>query len=457
MPEEQLSRPGITVGGFRRRVAGVFVTRVAQFVFGFVNSFLLARLLGPGGRGAYYLVSLTPAVLISIGQFGLPSALSFFAGRGRSVSALLRTALTVGVVLAVALIIGTLAALPWLEGSVLRAAPGDLVRVALISLPFQFVASFVGSVLIGRQVMRNYNLILVTQSLIALAVTLFLVAWLGLGVLGAVIGNILVAVVGAVAVAIEGRRLVKDQRGGGGGIRGSELLGYGMRLYPASITGFLNYRLDVYLLGWLLGDAVQIGLYSMAVSLAELIFFIPDSVATVFFPRIAASERLSADQMTPLVCRFTVLLTVAASLALIPAAYIAVRVILPAFVNCLPAFLVILPGVVALSVSKILSSYVSGLGLPLPVAVASGVALVVNVVANVILIPIAGIVGASAASLISYATHAVILVYASARLSHQSPLAFLVPGRAEVQRLIEGVRGLPSLLQGDSAQREAQG
>jgi len=439
-------------GAFRRRVAGLFVTRVAQFVLGFANSFLLARLLGPAGRGAFYLVTLTPTVLLSLGQFGLPSALSFFAGRGRSVSALLRTALVVGVLLAGALIGLTLITLPWLEESVLRAAPSDLVRLALISLPFQFVASFVGSVLIGRQVMRNYNLILVAQTFAALVLTVLLVAVLHMGVAGAVIGNILIAAAGTGAVAIEGRRLLRTQGGGGEGIRGSQLVGYGMRLYPASVTSFLSYRLDVYLLGWLLGDPIQIGLYSMAVSLAELTFFIPDSIATVFFPRVAGAERLSANEMTPIVCRFTVLVTVLAAIALVPAGWVAVTLILPAFVGCLPAFFIILPGVVALSVSKILSSYISGLGLPGPVALASSAAMVINVTANLLLIPIAGIVGSSTASLISYSAHAALLTYVSSRLAGTSMLSFLIPGRSEWTRLIAGLRQLPAMVRQGAAQ-----
>lgn len=429
-------------GSFRLRVAGVFATRVAQFIIGFANSFLLARLLGPAGRGAYYLVSLTPSILVSIGQFGLPSALSFFSGRGRSAIGLLRTAIAVGLATAVALIILTFLSLPWMEATILRAAPGDLVRIALIALPFQFIASFVGSVLIGRQVMRNYNLILITQSILALVVTIVLVAGLHMGVTGAVIGNIVVALAGAAAVAIEGGRLVRKDGGAGPGIRPGELLAYGLRLYPASVTSFLSYRLDVYFLGWLLGNATQIGLYSMAVSLAELTFFVPDSVGTVFFPRVASADRMSANDMTPIICRFTVLVTVLVSLALIPAAFVAVYVILPAFSGCLPAFLVILPGVVALSIAKILSSYIGGLGLPAPVAITASIALVINAVANIVLIPIAGIVGSSAASLISYSAHSAMLLFFSRRLSGHSLREFLIPGRSEFQRLITGVLSL---------------
>ena len=69
---------------FARRVAGVFTTRVAQFGIGIATSFLLSRLLGPEGRGAFALAILVPSTLFALGQFGLPSAFSFFAGRGRT-------------------------------------------------------------------------------------------------------------------------------------------------------------------------------------------------------------------------------------------------------------------------------------------------------------------------------------------------------------------------------------
>jgi O-antigen/teichoic acid export membrane protein len=430
---------------FARRVAGVFATRVAQFVIGFANSFLLARLLGPAGRGAYYLVTLTPSTIFSLGQFGLPSAISFFSGKGRSTRSMLLTSLATGLVLAGVLLAGTWLLLPWLEENVLQAAPSDLVRIALISLPFQFVAAFAGSMLIGRQILRNYNIILVSQSVLALSLTIVVVGVLGLGVAGAVVANLAVAVAGALAVLAESRRVTRsDPSAHESPVHPGELLSYGLKLYPASVTSFFSYRADVYLLGWLLADPVAIGLYSLAVSMAELTFFVPDSVSTVFFPRIAGAERVSANEMAPMVCRFTVLITILSAIGLIPVAYAAVYLILPAFSGSLPAFLVILPGVVALSVSKILSSYVSGLGLPTPIAITSSGALVLNVVANIALIPRFGIVGSSAASLISYTAHATVLVAISTRLSNRPFHAFVVPGRGEWRRLLMGLTELLS-------------
>ena len=439
---------------FARRIAGVFATRVVRFVLGFATSFLLARILGPGGRGAYYLVSLTPTTLATLGQFGLPSAMSFFAGRGRSTRTLQSLGFLLAIGLSVTLLLGTLAALPWLEQTVLRAAPDDLLRLSLFSLPFQFLASFAGAILIGRQVMRNYNVILVVQSVLTLGLIALLVGVLRMGVFGAVLANLILAGVTAAATMNELRRMNRHDHEPEGRptIRVGELLAYGAKIYPASITGFFSYRADVFLLSALLADPRPIGLYSLAVSMAELTFFIPDSVGTVFFPHVAGSDRGDADSLAPAVTRFTVLITSLSVIGLVPAAFAAVYLIVPSFSASIPAFLIIMPGIVALSVSKILSSYVGGLGMPLRVAVASGVALVLNVIANLFLIPIFGFVGASIASLISYSVHAFMLVTISSRLSGRPALSFVIPTRAEWVRLVTGIREVRALRKGATPQ-----
>ena len=43
---------------------------------------------------------------------------------------------------------------------------------------------------------------------------------------------------------------------------------YGLKIYPASVTGYFSYRADILVLGAMLGDAAAIGLYTFAVSLA---------------------------------------------------------------------------------------------------------------------------------------------------------------------------------------------
>lgn len=429
---------------FGRRVAGVFATRVARFAISMAISFLLARILLAEGRGQYATLLLVPGMLMALGQLGLPSAMSFFAGRGRSLADLRRLGLLLTVLLSLVFVGGTLLMLPLLGPTIFATAPRDLIIVALASLPFQLVAAFAGSTLIGRQRLRTYNFILVGQSVLMLGLLIVLVGVAGLGVAGALIAYVTVAVLAAIATSVELNRAVREDAAGPArpAIGLSQVAGYGIRIYPASVTGYFSYRSDVLLLNAMVGDAGLIGLYTFAVSLAELTFFIPDSVSTVFYPRIASMERDAADQLAPQVSRFTVLITALAVVALIPAAYLAVLVLLPDFVGSIAPFLVLMPGIVALSISKVLAGYIGGLGLPLSVAWASGANLVINIVANLLLIPPLGIIGAALASLISYTAHAAMLVIVAARLSRRRPLDYVIPTRAEVGRLGDGVREL---------------
>lgn len=433
---------------FARRIAGVFAARVVRFALNFITSFVLSRILGASGRGIYTVATLTPTTLVTLGQFGLPSAFSFFAGRGRSGTKLEWMGVLLATVLSVVLVGATLLALPFLETHVLQAAPDDLLRLGVITVPFQLLASFAGATLIGRQTLRNYNLILIGQSVAMVVMIVLLVGILHMGVYGAVLATILALAGTTLATSLELHRSTKQDSDDEGqrGIGIGELTSFGARIYPASLAGFFGYRADIFILSAILGDARAIGLYSLGVSLAELTFFVPDSVSTVFFPRVASLDRRSADRMTATVSRFTVLITFLSILGLVPAAFASVYLILPDFVGSLLPFLILLPGILALTVAKVLSSYVSGLGIPLRVAVASGTSLLVNVVANLILIPVSGILGAALASLISYSVHAAMLLAIASRLSRQRPRDFVLPTRAECQRLVDGVRDLLSEL-----------
>ncbi|MGA2513483.1 MAG: polysaccharide biosynthesis C-terminal domain-containing protein [Candidatus Limnocylindrales bacterium] len=434
-------KPAI-IGVFARRVGSVLATQVTLFVIAFATSILLSRLLGPDGKGAYVAVVTLPGMLAAVGMFGLPGAANYFAGCGASLKSLIRAAYLFTAVLSVVLVGVVWFSLPVLESSILRAAPENLVKVVLLTVPFGILASFGGSILYGRQAVRVYNLIQIVLAAVSLAAVVVLVGALRFGVNGAVAGSVLVGVLMAAAVMIAATRLGGASPGGTPASLG-ELASYGARLYPSSLTGFFHYRADTYIIqALMLNASAALGLYSMAVTMDELVFYIPDSVTTIFLPRVAGSTAEESNRLVGRVGRLTTLLTVAVALCLIPAAFVGIHLILPKFVDCLTAFVVLLPGVVSLSVAKVMTSYVNGRGHPGLVAIGTVTSLVLNVILNVIFIPRFGIVGASLSSLISYTFQAGMAVVFASRLSGQSPLALFVPGSAEVGLLVETGRRL---------------
>ncbi len=68
-------------GTFSERVVILFVTSIATAGIGMFNAFLFARLLGPEAKGDYYLLVLIPNTVLVLVQFGLPSALGFYAAQ----------------------------------------------------------------------------------------------------------------------------------------------------------------------------------------------------------------------------------------------------------------------------------------------------------------------------------------------------------------------------------------
>ena len=438
-------------GTFARRVGGIFATRVVQFGLAFTTSILISRLLGREGKGTFVAISTLPGTLTVLGSLALPNAVNYFAGKGHSVASLTRAAFALTAVFSALLIAIAWFFLPWLESSFLSAAAGHdtLLRVILLTLPMSMLVTFGASILYGRQDVRAYNFIQIGQAVTSLLSAVVLVGVLRLGVPGAVAGSVLVTVLTTVAVMETVRRLGRRDSAGPTVPRRA-LFSYGLRLYPSSFGGFANARADTYILQALLVNSPeQLGLYATAVTMAELVFYVPDSIATLFMPRVAGSTVEDANRMLGRFARFSTLVTVGIALALIPVAFVGIHLVLPQFVDCLPAFFVLLPAVVSLSLAKIMISYMAGRGRAGMVSVANVVALVLNVGLNIILIPRFGIVGASLASLGSYTALATMTLLVACRLSGQGPLSLFIPGRVEVVLLVTGfvrlARRLPLL------------
>jgi O-antigen/teichoic acid export membrane protein len=422
-----------SAGAVSRRIATVFSVRIMAAGIGVVNGFLLARLLEPIGKGQFYLVQLVPSTLLVIGQLGLPSAISYYAGRGGTNRLAVR-ALALAIGLAVAGVLLTLLALPVLSATVFRSVDPILIVAATAIVPSTYVFTFGTAVLTGRQRIGIYGAVALGQVIAALVLFVVLIGALHLGVGGAITAYLVYSSGAAVVVAVAALRV-----GGGPAeqppVAVRALMAYGLRNYPASLSGFFSYRADVYLLALLAGDSAQLGLYSVAVGLAELVFFLPDSVVVVFFPHVAGGTRSEADAQAAVVTRITIAATASAAIPLAMAAFLAVSVILPAYTSSLPALYVLLPGVVMLSASKTLSAYLNGIGRTGTVSITALLALGTNIGVNLVLIPAFGIVGAAAASLVSYSLSAALQIAICSRITDQSPAAFCVPTRADLVML----------------------
>jgi O-antigen/teichoic acid export membrane protein len=151
------------------------------------------------------------------------------------------------------------------------------------------------------------------------------------------------------------------------------------------------------------------------------------------------------------VARGTIILTVVTAILIAPAGTILITVVLPRFTAALPALYILLPGVVSLAVGRVVSQYISGLGLTGRTSAATVFGFAVNLVINVMLIPRFGIEGAAVASLVSYTATAIAMTLIASRLAGAPMRDFWIPRLVDVRliaatagRLLRGLRGGPT-------------
>jgi O-antigen/teichoic acid export membrane protein len=202
---------------------------------------------------------------------------------------------------------------------------------------------------------------------------------------------------------------------------------YGMKGHIGNVMVQLVYRFDTFLIVYFLGIAHQ-GYYSIAVLLAEKLSHLPNSIQVVLFPRVSAMSREQANLVTPRVVRTTLLIMVLGGLALGAASEFLVLLFYGRkFMPALPAMRLLLPGVVVLSVFKILASDMSGRNKRTQVSIAAAVAFAINAVLNFLLIPRWGMYGAAVASSIAYAVQSAVLVVFFVRVSGVGATSVLIP------------------------------
>ena len=431
---------GTLAGGFSSRVLAYFLSQVLTAGLGLFNGFLLAHLIGPAGRGEYYLLTFYPTTLMVIGQLGLPQAFTFFTAR-RQVAGLVSRSIAFAIVIASGLFLATVVLLPELQGTLLRGLEPVAILVGVTALPFMLNANFTTGIVVGRQSAFGMALIYVAGNALTTLLILVLVGALGLGVWGALVGFVIGSLAYAVAFFVLSLRVTRGVTSVGA-VSTSRLVGYGLQLFPANLSQFFAARADVFLLAALLAEpAAPIGYYSLAVGIAELVFLFPNAVSTFFFPHVAGGGREDSDRQVSAVSRVTLLLTALVAIALAPAAALAIAILIPTFTPALPPLFILLAGMTVMSPTRVIAGYLAGLRRPGLASTVNLAALVANVVLNVVAIPRFGIIGSAVAVLVSSLISSLVCSAIAARLSAQPMASFWLPRVDDMRFVIDTARG----------------
>ncbi len=220
------------------------------------------------------------------------------------------------------------------------------------------------------------------------------------------------------------------------------LASFGLQGEAGNVLQLLNYRLDQYIVRGFVSLA-GVGIYAVGVSMTEAIFVLANAVALVLMPRMTGADDEEVAWMAPVATRNTLLIAAGGALALAAIApWLIPAVFGRAFDDSVEALWWLLPGAVALTGSKVLTSYIFSRGRPLVNTMITAVSLVVTVAANFALVPAFGVNGAAAASSLAYAAHFAPALFAYRRLSGQPVLGAVLPRPSDIGLYTDAARGV---------------
>lgn len=188
------------------------------------------------------------------------------------------------------------------------------------------------------------------------------------------------------------------------------------------------YNVDILLLQPLAGSE-QTGLYKAALIVAEFLWLVPQAIQIVFIH--SSSEMWSKDKydeisdMASRSTRYTLVFTILLVFGIAALASDFVQIYFGAeFSGAVVPLLLLLPGVLGFAIARPIYAIGQGKGDFRPLIIATGVASIINLILNLILIPLYGISGAAIATSIGYGSMVVFHGFAAQKIGY-SPFADL--------------------------------
>jgi O-antigen/teichoic acid export membrane protein len=408
----------------------------------FVGLLLIARALGPSGRGTVAFIAVTSLLLAWIARLGVGEATIVFAAqRPHARPILLANILAFaaiagsvsGALVCGALVLAPSIRPPGLGGAELAALGLSVLAAALADAGYKFVAAC------SRFRLHAFVTITTSWAYAGAIATVWAVfgltaaraafAWAAVHVLRALVLFSASAI--GVGLRPPGLPLFRDS------------LRFGLRAWVGTLADDLNFRVDQILVA-VIASETALGIYAVAVNAYEVLLYLPGGAATALLPLIAGSPRelraertLHAFRSVALITAASVVIAALLGPALLPAAFGS------RFEDSVVPFLLLLPGVLgavllAIFTTALVASSAPGLSSLGPLA-----SLSVGLALDLALIPRFGASGAAAAASAAFFAGGVTALLAYRTREHFHWRALVLPRRGDLDILRALVAALP--------------
>jgi len=389
---------------FTKDTIFTLISNLLVFALSLATSIIIARSLGPEGKGIYSIAILLPATLFALMNMGIGPSLVYHIGQKRKeASALIGNSCIIELLIGMgAILLGFIIILNFKDLFLKGVASSYLISALFIVFPL-LIFNYIRYIFLGLQKIKIYNILNILRFILFLGLILFIYMILKFDILQAIIANIasyiLLIIVGFIIIKKYFNnikfRLVKSTT--------NRIMNYGLKAHLANIPTFLNYRINMFIINAILNPA-SVGLYSVAIALGERIWVLSQAASTILFPRVSSEKnKKMLKEFTPKVSRnvffFSILIT---AILFITSKWLIIFLYSQKFIPSIMPLKILMPGIIALSIGRVLANDIAGRGKPLLNSYLSFSGLIINISLNLIFIPKYKINGAALALTITY-------------------------------------------------------
>lgn len=410
-----------------------FLTKIAIYSLGFVGSIFISRALGPTGRGTYYFPLTVTLTVFSLSTLGIEQANVYLRGSKKyRLKELFSNASIISLIIGAIAVSITLGLYFVAKEALFKDVAFQYLLVPTLVIPFSLHLMYLAGLLLLAHRQIKVNLANVVASFLQTGLLVLFFLWGRLDVLTVLLLYVLSVFVPWLMELKYMRDVVETQLRWNWPLL-KESLSFGLRMHLGSILFFLNLRADVFMVKYLAGTTA-VGLYSLAVMFAEMIWLLTDSLGMAVLPYQTEASLEGSTDLTMKAARTNLFLALLMSLGLSAVAYPVIRFLYgKAFVPSFAPLLFLLPGVIMMSIRRPLGGYIIKLGKPLTMSAISLLTFAANITLNVFMIPRWGISGASVSSSISYALGSVVIMIWALRVSQRRLTDMVVPTRDDLR------------------------
>lgn len=416
----------------------VFTGQTLSFVIRFVTSILIARWLGSDGKGLYTSLLMVPNMMVTLGELGMRQSIIYYLGRKIYI---LNEIASTAIITVMCIVLPMIAVCFVIFNTYYKDFFSAMVQVtAVFIIPTTMLVKVLSGVFLGLNRVGVYSKVAWIPATIELIFACILVLVFGMGLEGAIISLVL----GSVFTIFYGLYNVKNDiefRFSYYSVKvAKSILSKGLLFALSLFIIQLNYRIDIFLLKGMV-SMEDVGIYSVGVSLAEVLWQIPAAITVVILARTATSNNESQKYKVSQSLRVSFFAMMSVSIiAIFMLNYLIPIIYGVDFIRSVSVNRILMIGVVIFTFYKILNSRIAGLGKPQITLILFIPCLFVKVGLNLWLVPHYGIEGAAWASNISYILASILILVAFSKIENISIIEILKPRKDDFLPLLKMIR-----------------